>query len=327
MDATIISRFTSAIIDKITELIGIHDTSGTAHSNIRNSIPEANTLASNIQMDGTASAGTGTDYARANHVHPTDTTKVDVENVITNWEQTPSDDNIPSEKLVKNNLDDIYSQLTTINADISDIHTDLSEIELIDSTHSLASTSNWTGTSTRLTSLTKGTRILYRITYVPTARGQGASLNIQFTDNTWSGSKSIIFSNGTSTYGKWFASSIAKNDVLLLEYDGAKWVLLDFFAIGERPNVARTGSYNDLSDKPSYTPTITSSDTGAYKIGSINISGSKVDIYGKDTTSSGGTSTSTVDSVTDGDMNAVTSNAVYDYVNTTVGAAITYINQ
>ena len=70
MDATIISRFTSAIIDKITELIGIHDTSGTAHSNIRNSIPEANTLASNIQMDGTASAGTGTDYARANHVHP-----------------------------------------------------------------------------------------------------------------------------------------------------------------------------------------------------------------------------------------------------------------
>lgn len=323
MDATIISRFTSAIIDKITELIGIHDTSGTAHSNIRNSIPEANTLASNIQMDGTASAGTGTDYARANHVHPTDTTKVDIENIITDWEQTPSDDNIPSEKLVKNNLDSIYSQLTTI----SNIQTDLSEIELIDSTHSLASTANWTGTSTKLTSLKEGVKILYRLIYTPTARGQGASLSIRFTDNTVSGYKPIIFSNGTTTYSKWFISSIAKNDVLLLEYNGTNWVLLDFFAIGERPNVARTGSYNDLSDKPSYTPTITSSDTGAYKIGSINISGTNVNIYGKDTVSSSGTSTSTVDSVTDGDMNAVTSNAVYDYVNATVGAAITYINQ
>lgn len=44
-----------------------------------------------------------------------------------------------------------------------------------------------------------------------------------------------------------------------------------------------SGSYVDLTNKPSYTPTITSSTNGAYKIGSINISGSNVDIYGKDT--------------------------------------------
>lgn len=44
-----------------------------------------------------------------------------------------------------------------------------------------------------------------------------------------------------------------------------------------------TGNYGDLTNKPSYTPTITPSTTGAYKIGSINISGSDVDIYGKDT--------------------------------------------
>ncbi len=48
-------------------------------------------------------------------------------------------------------------------------------------------------------------------------------------------------------------------------------------------SVATSGSYSDLSNKPSYTPTITSSETGAYKIGSININGSNVDIYGKDT--------------------------------------------
>lgn len=44
-----------------------------------------------------------------------------------------------------------------------------------------------------------------------------------------------------------------------------------------------SGSYADLTNKPSYTPTITSNTNGAYKIGSINISGSNVDIYGKDT--------------------------------------------
>lgn len=43
------------------------------------------------------------------------------------------------------------------------------------------------------------------------------------------------------------------------------------------------GNYADLTNKPSYTPTVTPSTSGAYKIGSINISGNDVDIYGKDT--------------------------------------------
>lgn len=47
--------------------------------------------------------------------------------------------------------------------------------------------------------------------------------------------------------------------------------------------VATSGSYADLTNKPSYTATVTSGTTGAYKIGSININGSNVDIYGKDT--------------------------------------------
>ena len=44
-----------------------------------------------------------------------------------------------------------------------------------------------------------------------------------------------------------------------------------------------TNNYNNLINKPSFTPSITPSTTGSYKIGSINISGSNVDIYGKDT--------------------------------------------
>lgn len=61
-------------------------------------------------------------------------------------------------------------------------------------------------------------------------------------------------------------------------------------------NEAFTGSYSDLTNKPSYTATVTSSTTGAYKIGSINISGSDVDIYGKDTDTAPPTASTTVPS-------------------------------
>ena len=47
--------------------------------------------------------------------------------------------------------------------------------------------------------------------------------------------------------------------------------------------VATSGSYSDLSNKPSYTATITNNTTGSYEIGKININGSNVKIYGKDT--------------------------------------------
>jgi len=38
-------------------------------------IPSANTTASNIKMDGTQSAGSATTYAKADHIHPTDTSR------------------------------------------------------------------------------------------------------------------------------------------------------------------------------------------------------------------------------------------------------------
>ena len=43
-----------------------------------------------------------------------------------------------------------------------------------------------------------------------------------------------------------------------------------------------SGSYNNLTDKPSFTGTVTSDTSGAYELGTINISGSDVTIYGKD---------------------------------------------
>ena len=44
-----------------------------------------------------------------------------------------------------------------------------------------------------------------------------------------------------------------------------------------------SGSYSDLTNKPSYSATVTSSTTDSVKIGSININGSNVDIYATNT--------------------------------------------
>lgn len=65
-------------------------------------------------------------------------------------------------------------------------------------------------------------------------------------------------------------------------YDAIDDLDIEWNNIQNKPTLF-SGSYADLTNKPSYTPTITSSTNGAYKIGSINISGSNVDIYGKDT--------------------------------------------
>ena len=70
----------------------------------------------------------------------------------------------------------------------------------------------------------------------------------------------------------------SKNEILDFPhiFDG------DYNELYNKPSLF-SGSYTDLTNKPSFTPTITSSSDGAYKIGSININGSPVDIYGKDT--------------------------------------------
>lgn len=60
---------------------------------------------SNPAMDGSASAGSSTKWAKGDHVHPSDTSREAVANKTTSWSSTPSDTNYPSEKLVKDSLD------------------------------------------------------------------------------------------------------------------------------------------------------------------------------------------------------------------------------
>lgn len=93
-----------------------------------------------------------------------------------------------------------------------------------------------------------------------------------------------------------------------------------------------SGSYADLTNKPSYTPTITSSTNGAYKIGSININGSNVDIYGKDTDTHqslvGYLQTSdVVDNLSSTSSTAPLSAKQGKALNDLIGSAISYINQ
>lgn len=101
--------------------------------------------------------------------------------------------------------------------------------------------------------------------------------------------------------------------------------------------VATSGSYKDLSNKPSYTATVNTSTSGYYEIGKINLDGTNnVSIYGKDTntTYSGATGTSALglvkisDNYTSSAGNAsqsvaASSKAVYDTYNTFAGTGTT----
>jgi hypothetical protein len=64
------------------------------------------TSSSNIQMDGVASVGSSSNIARADHIHPSDTSKLNTNSVSTDGTLSAnSDSNIPSQKAVKTYAD------------------------------------------------------------------------------------------------------------------------------------------------------------------------------------------------------------------------------
>ena len=99
-------------------------------------------------------------------------------------------------------------------------------------------------------------------------------------------------------------------------------------ALGNKANssslstVATSGSYTDLTNKPSYTATVTSSTAGAYEIGKINVSGSSQTIYGKDT---GGTSVDIVTSweSTPSDSKVASEKLTKDSLDAKLGTSLT----
>ena len=67
-----------AIMTEVEEARGEHDNLGERLDEMSSDTPTPSTAAP--AMDGTAAAGTSTDYARADHVHPSDTSKQDTLN-------------------------------------------------------------------------------------------------------------------------------------------------------------------------------------------------------------------------------------------------------
>lgn len=168
-------------------------------------------------------------------------------NLVTSFSQTTSDTKYPSEKLTKDSLDNKVDKVTGKGLSTNDFSGYYKG--MIDNLSTVATTGDYNDLSNIPTDLLTESDV----------SSVALSGDYNDLDNTPTipSSTSELYNDG----------------------DGGdnKYVLDDDIS-----DVAESGDYDDLINKPSYTPTVTSSTTGAYKIGSINVSGSNVDIYGKD---------------------------------------------
>ena len=207
-----------------------------------------------IKNDGTVmQSGTGSsNWAIGNHTHSAyvNPTKV------TSWSSTPSDNNVASEKLIKDSLDNKIGKSSTVGLIKNDGTVDTTSYSTFNGNYNNLTNKPTIPTKTSdLTNDGDGTNAFITQHQSLTNYVQKSSTNgLLKNDGTVDTNSYLTTANASSTY-------VAK----------------------ETGKGLFTGSYSDLTNKPSYTATVTSSTTGAYKLGSINISGSSVDIYGKDT--------------------------------------------
>lgn len=92
--------------------------------------------------------------------------------------------------------------------------------ELIVGTHGTTATPTWTGTSTKITSLSSGTRIQFKLTSAGTSAGD--TLNLTLADGTTTGAKHIYFIGTTPLKTQYGA-----NAIIDLIYDGTAWRVLN----------------------------------------------------------------------------------------------------
>ena len=100
-----------AIMTEVEEARGEHDNLGERLDEMSSDTPTPSTAAP--EMDGTAAAGTSTDYARADHVHPSDTSK---QNALSSTQLDAVNSGIDSEKVsqIETNKNNILT-LETMN--------------------------------------------------------------------------------------------------------------------------------------------------------------------------------------------------------------------
>jgi len=94
-----------------------------------------------------------------------------------------------------------------------------SDTELIVGTQT-ASTSAWTGKSTKLKSIAAGTRISYKLPYASTSTA--VTLNLTLSNNTATGKKDVYYLNTTR-----LSTQYGVNSIIELIYDGSAWRVLN----------------------------------------------------------------------------------------------------
>lgn len=216
-----------------------------------------------------------------------------IADIVTTWSATLHDDKVPSEKLAKNSLDAkldnaVTSTAVTIASNDNILITDYSDSNKVKRVSSiLASQMKDSNAHSNIGSSANASQstINTNIDTALSGKANSSSLSTVATSGSYTD-----LSNKPSIPTK---VSDLTNDAGFLDSSDVGAVALsnNYNDLDNKPTLF-SGSYSDLTNKPSYTATVTSSTTGAYEIGKINVSGSSQTIYGKDT---GGT---TVDIVT-----------------------------
>ena len=109
-------------------------------------------------------------------------------------------------------------------------------VELITSTQT-TSTNAWTGTSSTIASISKGTRIYYMLTKAPTT--SGVTLNLTLSNGSTTGAKQVIY-NGVQ-----LTNQIAHWNIIEMMYDGSNWFVINPSRVSG--DVACTVTYTDGS--------------------------------------------------------------------------------
>ena len=184
-------------------------------------------------------------YDKGNHSHPyisTTAGSVGASNLASNAveEAKIKDGNVTNAKL----------------ADQSNIVT-----EYIVGTHGTTATNVWTGTSTKINSLSAGQVIFFKMTSAGTS--SAATLNLTLANGTTTGAKNIRYNSATN-----LTTHFPQNTVLELVYDGTYWVCT---AIQNTNNYDRVNSTSNIvngesSEVAAYTLMWGKTDKKYYKI-------------------------------------------------------------
>lgn len=108
-----------------------------------------------------------------------------------------------------------------VGFDLEDLTETVEELqpELIVGTHGTTTTATWTGTSTKLKTISAGTRIQYKLSSASTS---DVTLNLTLADGTKTGAKNVFYSNTTR-----LSTQYGINAIIDLVYDGSAWRILN----------------------------------------------------------------------------------------------------